>query len=65
MAIFKEAHQVRIALKMKLSNYAWYENSKIVLDGDDYHVIISVSKITNQIKQLIPKNINGVIVKIE
>lgn len=65
MSTFSEAHQVRVALKMKLSNYAWYNNSRIVLENDDYYVVVSVTQITNKVKQLVPPLINGVSIKTE
>lgn len=63
MAIFKDADQERVALKMKLSNFAWYGSSSVVSCEDGYYILILVKKINNYVKKHIPPLINGVVVK--
>ena len=65
MAIFSEAHQVRMSLKMKLSNHSWYNWSSIVTESDGYSVLINVKKINNFVRKIIPPIINGVGIRIE
>ena len=52
MATFREANQVRVILKMKLANHAWYRNSAICGTPDGWGVIISVGKLDNKVRKL-------------
>lgn len=65
MSTFSDANQVRLALKMKLSMYAWYSTSIVVTIDDGFGVVIGVKKMDNNIRKLIPPVINGVSVKAE
>lgn len=65
MVTFKEAHQARLSLKMKLINHYWYKNSSIIADNDDYIVIITTSKLDNQVRKIVPPLVNGVQIKVE
>jgi hypothetical protein len=65
MATFMEANRVRLELKMKLSNYAWYHSSAVITESDGYGVIIVVERLDNQVRKLIPPVSNGVSVKTE
>lgn len=65
MSTFKEAHQARLSLKMKLSSYAWYSGSGVFTDEADYMIIVNVKKLDNQVRKLIPPVIDGVSVKTE
>lgn len=65
MATFKEANQVRIGLKMKLSQFAWYSSSAVVSEKDGYAVVILVNKLDNGVRKLITPVIDGVGVKAE
>lgn len=65
MVSFKEANQARLALKMKLINHSWYKNSGIITDGDDYIVVIIVTKLDNQVRKIIPPLVDGVQIKTE
>lgn len=65
MATFKEANQVRLSLKMKLSQYAWYNSSHVISDSDGYSVIVEVKRIDNSVRKLIPPVIDGVDIKAE
>ena len=65
MSTFKEANQVRAALKMKLSNYAWYSASGVFTAADDYIIVVTVKKLDNQVRKLISPVIDGVSIKTE
>lgn len=65
MITFKEANQIRMSLKMKLSNYSWYSKSAVITALDGYSILVSVKKIDNSIRKLIPPVIDGVDVKTE
>jgi hypothetical protein len=64
-ATFKEANQVRLELKMKLSLYAWYSSSVVVSDSDGYAIVIVAKKIDNTVRKLVPPVINGVSIRTE
>lgn len=64
MITFTEANQVRMALKMKLSQYAWYNWSMVVHNNvDGYSILLNVKKINNSIRKIISPIINGVSIK--
>lgn len=65
MSTFKEANQVRTSLKMKLSNYYWYNGSGVFAGDDDYYVIINVKKVDNQVRKIIPPVVDGISVRTE
>lgn len=65
MSSFKEANQVRVALKMKLSNYAWYSGSGVLSTEDGYCVSVTVKHIDNTVRKVVPPVINGVTIKVE
>ena len=65
MATFKEANQVRVALKMKLSYFYWYNASGVFSGNGDYHVVVNVKKLDNFVRKQIPPVIDGVVVKVE
>jgi hypothetical protein len=65
MSTFSEANQVRLVLKMKLSQHSWYSSSTVVSVGDGFGVLIGVSHIDNQIRKLISPVIDGVSIKTE
>lgn len=65
MATFKEANQVRLSLKMKLSEYAWYTSSAVFNDTDGFAVVIHVKQLDNKVRKLIPPVVNGISVKTE
>lgn len=65
MAIFFEANQVRLALKMKLSAYGWYSSSAVISQDDGYSIVIVVKRLDNQVRKLVPSVINGVSIKTE
>jgi len=65
MTTFSEANQVRLALKMKLSNYAWYNGSHVASVNDGFAVIITVSHVDNKIRKIISPVVDGVSVKTE
>jgi hypothetical protein len=65
MSTFTDANQVRLALKMKLSMYAWYSTSTVVAVDDGFGVIIGVKHMDNGIRKLVPPVVDGVSVKAE
>lgn len=65
MATFKEANQVRLSLKMKLSHYAWYHNTEVFPAKDGYLVIVNVKLLNNNIKKIIPQFLDNVAIKAE
>jgi hypothetical protein len=62
-ASFNAANQAKLALKMRLSAHAWYSTSYVENDGDEYIVVISVSKPIAMVKKDIPEVYEGVSVK--
>lgn len=65
MATFIEANRVRLELKMKLSNYAFYKSSAVISEDDGYGVTIVVTQIDNKVRKLIPPVVSGVNIKTE
>lgn len=65
MAMFKEANQVRVSMKMKLSMHAWYSSSAVVAEGDGYHVVVVCKQINNQVRKMVAPVVNGVSIKLE
>ena len=62
---FKEANQIRAALKMKLSNYSWYVASSTLCDQNDYYVVVHVKKVDNEVRKIIPPVFDGVSIRTE
>jgi hypothetical protein len=60
MATFREANQIRVGLKMKLSNYYWYNSSCVLFDKDDYYIVVHVKRLDNQIRKIIPPVSEGI-----
>lgn len=65
MSTFNEANQVRLALKMKLSDYCWFVSSRILADEDGFCVVVGVNKIDNVVRKIISPVIDGISVKTE
>jgi hypothetical protein len=65
MSTFKEANQVRISLKMKLSQHWWYSSSAVTSESDGYAVVIFVRQMDNAVRKLITPVVDGVSVKTE
>lgn len=65
MATFSEANQARMALKMKLSNYSWYNWSVVEMSSDGYSILVNVKKMDNTVRKIISPVINNVSVKTE
>lgn len=64
MTTFKEASQTRVALKMELSQYSWYNGCGVYASPESYFIGILVSKINPKVKKTIPSKKNGVNIKI-
>lgn len=65
MVTFSMANQVRLSLKMKLSQYAWFKSSLVISSSDGYSVVIGVKKLDNKVRKLISPVVEGVSVKTE
>ena len=65
MATFHEANQARLELKMKLSNYCWYDSSAVIINNDGFGIVIIVDVVDNKVRKVIPPTINGVSIKTE
>jgi hypothetical protein len=65
MATFKEANQVRTVLKMKLARYEWYKGSAVCSASDGWGIVVSVTKVDNKVRKLIPPVSEGISVKTE
>lgn len=65
MSTFFEANQARYLLKMNLVNYWWFRNATVIAGEDGYDVVVSLAKIDNLVKKIVPRIINGVGIKLE
>ena len=65
MAVFSDANQAKLALKMKLSNYYWYRSSAVITEGNDYCIVVYIDRLDNSIRKIIPMVINGTSVKVD
>lgn len=65
MATFKEANQVRIGLKIKLSQYSWYSSSAVMSEDDGYSIVVYVHRLDNNVRKVIGPVIDGVSIKTE
>lgn len=65
MSVFNDANQVRLALKMKLSNYSWYMSSRICTVEDGFGVVIGVNRLDNTIRKLVAPVVDGISIKVE
>jgi len=54
VATYFEADQKRTILKMRLSNYAWYQSSGLIQATDGFSILITVSTIDQKVKKIIP-----------
>jgi hypothetical protein len=65
MATFNETNQVRLALKMKLSQHSWYSSSRVIVVDDGFGIVVVVKQLDNKIRKLISPVMNGVSIKTE
>lgn len=65
MTTFFEATQAKLILKMSLSNYSWYEGISVIFEKDKFLVLVSVSKINNMVKKIVPNKVDDVIVRLK
>lgn len=65
MATFREANQIRTALKMKLAVYSWYKGSVIFAVSDGWGITVSTKKLDNSVRKVIPPVIDGVSIRTE
>jgi hypothetical protein len=64
MYTFQEANQARIALKMKLCNYYWYNSCDVIPFEDKYYIGVSTKFFTLKVKNKVPSFIKGFQVKV-
>jgi hypothetical protein len=64
MTTFKEANQIRVKLKMKLSDYSWYSSSSVLTTADDCYIAVFVKRVDDMVKNTIPKYVKDIPVKI-
>lgn len=65
MTAFRDANQVRLNLKMKLSHYSWYSGCAVLPESDGYMVVVTVKELDNRVRKLVSPVVNGVSVKTE
>ena len=65
MSPFKEANQIRLQLKMKLSNYSWYSSSRLAAESDGYSIVVAVRRLDDHVRKIIPQVLEGVSIKAE
>jgi hypothetical protein len=63
MTTFKDANQARVKLKTKIANYSWYSTSGVLLDDNRYYVGVTVKRLDDSVKNIIPSYVDGVPVK--
>jgi hypothetical protein len=65
MTTFTEANRIRMGLKMKFSNYAWYNWSAVISDHDNFIILINVSRLDNSVRKIISPVVDNVEIKTE
>jgi len=65
MSDYRSANQVRLKLKMKISQYNWYHSSLVLPDDDGFLVKIFTNKFDSNIRKIVSPIIDGVNVKLE
>jgi hypothetical protein len=63
MSTFNEANQVRLALKMKLSQHYWYSRSVVLASEDGYEILITVKFMDNNVRKVVPPVIDSVSIR--
>lgn len=65
MPTFSEANQVRLSLKMQLSQHWWYNSTSVVSVDDGFGVVVGVKHIDNAVRKIVPPIVGNVSVKTE
>jgi hypothetical protein len=65
MSTFSEANQVRLALKMKYSQYAWYNSSHVAAVDDGFAIVVNVQFLDNKVRKIISPVVDGISIKTE
>lgn len=65
MSPFKEAYQAKLSLKMTLSNYSWFNGIDIAPEEGGYCMVVSVTRMDNSIRKIIPIVHYGTTVKVD
>jgi hypothetical protein len=64
MCSYVEANRSRILLRTLLSLYSWYYNSEIVAENGQYIILISITHMNSEIRNIIPSSHNNIAIKI-
>ena len=67
MVSFGSANQVRLAIKMKLSQHSWYISSRVAptRNGDDYEILVNVRQLNDSVRKVVSPVVDGVYVRVE
>jgi hypothetical protein len=65
MTTFSEANQARLALKMALSQYAWFSGIIVQSTNDGFVVVVQVNRIDDVVRKTVPIVRDGVDVRTE
>jgi hypothetical protein len=65
MSTFSEANQVRLALKMKYSQHAWYNSSHVAAVDDGFAIVVNVQYLDNKVRKIISPVVDGISIKTE
>lgn len=65
MTPFKEANQAKTSLKMILSNYSWYQGIEVLPEEGGYCIVVSVSRMDNSVRKIVPIVHQGITVKVD
>lgn len=65
MSTFSEANQVRLALKMKYSQHAWYNSSHVATVDDGFAIVINVRYMDNKVRKVISPVVDGISISTE
>jgi hypothetical protein len=63
MTSFFEADQARLKIKMILINHNWYKHASVVKDDEGFSILIGVSHVNENIRNIISNISNNVTVK--
>lgn len=63
MSTYIEAVRSKTSLKTFLSFYSWYHSSEIVFENGQYMIMISVNRINDEIRNVIPNTHNNITIR--
>ena len=65
MLSFHAVNKIRTSLKMKLSNYSWYQGSRIELENNKLIIKISSKYLNKYVRNSVPFKVDGVDIRLE